>query len=436
MKNTSNIKSNLRTNWFKRLQIIGGTFSTLRIRNIRIYMIGQAVNLVGDWMQQTAQAWVVWELTHRATALGIVAFLSQIPYFLFGPWVGSFADKYDKRAILLITQILAMLFAFIMAFLIQTNQLVVWHVYVLAFLLGTVTAFNTTAEQAFIGDMAGPGNIKKAIALNNSLNQLARLIGPAIAGLVIASIGNAPAFWCNGVSIVFSIACIAIIPSKNEAKVTHGNGLKQFREGLKFIGGNKLLRLIILFGAIQTFFGMSIVQLLPAFSALVLKGDAGTLGAIIGSAGAGSLIGIVFVLPFVQRIKRSCLAIGSAVIWAGSWYCIFSFVHTKSLAMLCQFMASLGAANVLTLSIGLAQELTPPNLRARVVSAIMMIVFGLQPVSSYLVGKSADIIGITTMMKVNGTLMIMLPAILLVIPSLRQLKARFEIPIMKNHVVG
>jgi MFS family permease len=135
-------------------------------------MVGQAISLLGDWMQQTAQAWVVWELTHKATALGIVAFLSQIPFFIFGPWVATFSDRFDRRKILLITQILAMAFAFILAFLVQIHHLQVWHIYILAFLLGTVTAFNTTAEQAFIGDLADTENIKKAIALNNSLNQV------------------------------------------------------------------------------------------------------------------------------------------------------------------------------------------------------------------------------------------------------------------------
>lgn len=197
-------------------------------------MIGQSVNLLGDWMQQTAQAWVVWELTHKATALGLVAFLSQIPFFIFGPWVGAFSDRFDKRMILLITQILAMIFAFILALLIQTNHLQVWHIYILAFLLGTVTAFNTTAEQAFIGDVAGTGNIKKAIALNNSLNQLTRLVGPAIAGWLIASIGTAPAFWCNGISIIVSIICIAIIRSKKDVERAKGSGLKEFIEGLAF----------------------------------------------------------------------------------------------------------------------------------------------------------------------------------------------------------
>ncbi|HXB29558.1 MAG TPA: MFS transporter [Puia sp.] len=430
------MKSGSEETIFNKLRLIGDNFSTLRIKNIRIYMTGQIVNLLGDWMQQTAQAWVVWELTHKATALGIVAFLSQIPFFIFGPWVGVFADRYDKKKILLITQVLAMVFAFLMAFLIQSNQLMVWHVYVLAFLLGTVTAFNVTAEQAFIGELAGPGNIKKAIALNNSLNQLTRLAGPAIAGWLIATTGTAVSFWINGVSIFVSIICIIMIPSKGGTKEKAESGLKQFHQGLKFLHDQKLLRLIILFAAIQTFFGMSIVQLLPAFSTTVLNGNAKTLGAVIGAAGAGSLAGIVFVLPFVQQIKRSCLAVGGAVMWAGIWYILFSFATTQGIAMLCQFMASLGASNVLTLSIGLAQELTPEKMRARIVSAFMMIIFGLQPVASFFVGKCADLFGISRMMWINGSLMVLFSTLLLVIPRLYSLKTTIEIPVIRNQIIG
>lgn len=431
IQKTMKIKSGRK--FFSKLSALGDNFSTLRIRNIRVYMIGQSVNLLGDWMQQTAQAWVVWELTHKATALGIVAFLSQIPFFIFGPWVGIFSDRFDRRKILLLTQFLTMLFAFILAFLVQTDRLELWHVYILAFLLGTVTAFNVTAEQAFIGDIAGAGNIRKAIALNNIINQLSRLIGPAIAGWLIASIGIAPAFWYNGCSVIISIICILVIPSKQEIKRAAGSGLKQFKEGLSFFHNQKLLRLIILFAAIQTFFGMSIVQLLPAYSTIVLKGDARTLGQLIGSAGAGALVGIVIVLPFVQRIKRSCIAIGGALIWAGTWYIIFSFSRTLPLAMACQFMASLGAANVLTLSIGLAQELTPAHMRARILSTFMMIIFGLQPVASYLVGRGADIIGINSMMLINGATMVLIPGLLLTIPALYKLKSVIQVPIIRNY---
>jgi MFS family permease len=400
---------------------LGYNFSAFKIRGIRIYMTGQVFNLLGDWMQQTAQAWLVWELTHKATALGVVAFLSQIPYFIFGPWVGSFSDRFDRRKILLVTQLLAMLLAVILAYLIQTDQVTLERVYILAFSLGIVTAFNVTAEQAFIGDIAGTGNIKKAVALNNTINQLTRLIGPAIAGWLIVAIGLAPAFWLNAFSILISIFCILMIHSGLELKKSKGSGLSQFVEALKYFGQQSLLRLIILFGAIQAFFGMSIVQLLPAFSSVILKGNAKTLGQLYGAAGAGALVGIVIVLPFVQKIKRSCIAIGAAVMWAGCWYILFSFCSSLALAMLCQFMASLGASNVLTLSLGLAQELTPVPIRARIVSTFMMIIYGLQPIASWLVGMAADRFGIHSTMALNGSVMIVLTAGLLSFPSLNRL---------------
>jgi MFS family permease len=209
------------------LKSIGENFSVLNIRGIRIYMTGQVFNLMGDWMQQTAQAWLVWELSHKATALGIVALLSQIPYFIFGPWVGIFADKFDRRKILLITQIISMVLAIILALLIQTDRVTLLSVYLLAFLLGTATAFNVTAEQAFIGSIAGPGNIKKAVALNNTVNQLTRLVGPAIAGWLIAFLGLAPAFWLNALTIFISILCIFMIHVSPEINKSKGNGLNQ-----------------------------------------------------------------------------------------------------------------------------------------------------------------------------------------------------------------
>ena len=180
---------------------------------------------------------------------------------------------------------------------------------------------------------------------------------------------------------------------------------------------------------------MSIVQLLPAFSSVILKGNAKTLGQLYGAAGAGALAGIVIVLPFVQKIKRSCIAIGGAVIWAGCWYILFSFCSSLTLAMFCQFMASLGASNVLTLSLGLAQELTPVYIRARIVSTFMMIIYGLQPVASWLVGMAADNFGIHTTMAINGSLMIILTTILLSLPSLNKLISKKSGAELHEHIV-
>lgn len=403
---------------------------------MRVYLTGNAISLVGDWMQQTAQAWVVWELTHNATALGVVAFFSQLPFFLFGPWVGVIADRYDRRRILVVTQLLIMTFAFILAFLVQSNFLQLWHVYLLAFLLGGVSAFDVTAEQAFLGDIAGEGNIRKATALNNSLTQLTRLVGPALSGYLIAQVGVATSFWVNGLSIIVCIGFILAVRSKSVQQPVKGKGLQQFTEGWRFFIRHPLLRLIVLFAGVQAFFGLSTIQLLPAIATVVLKGDASTLGRLLGAAGAGALVGILVVMPFVERIRRPCMAIGGALIWSGAWYVGFSFTNTLWVAMICQCMTSLGAANVVTLSIGLSQELTPPGMRARIVSVFLMIIFGLQPVASYLIGAGADRIGLQTMVLINGALMMAVPAVLLAAPRLRELRRGGREAGVKDHCVG
>ncbi|MBS1660583.1 MAG: MFS transporter [Bacteroidetes bacterium] len=416
--------------------ILTDNFKILSNRDIRVYLSGNAVSLIGDWMQQTAQAWVVWELTHSTTALGVVAFFSQIPFFLFGPWVGVVSDRYDRRKILLVTQFLIMLFAFILAALVQWHWLKLWHVYVLAFLLGIVTAFDVTAEQAFMSDIAGAGNIRKAVALNNSLTQLTRLVGPSIAGWLIAQVGVAPSFWLNGLTIIITILCIAAVRAHRDGPAETGSGLQQFREGWLFFRKHGLLQLIMIFAAVQAFFGLSTIQLLPAVASDILKGNASTLGLLLGAAGGGALIGIVVVMPFVEQIKRPCMAIGGALIWSGVWYILFSRSHGLYFTMLCQFMASLGAANVVTLSIGLSQELTPPGMRARIVSTFLMIIFGLQPVASYLVGAGAHQFGLQPIILVNGISMILIPAALLTLPRLHQLRRPAGVEKPKDHCVG
>jgi MFS family permease len=192
----------------------------------------------------------------------------------------------------------------------------------------------------------------------------------------------------------------------------------------------------MVFAAVQAFFGLSTIQLLPAVATLILKGDANTLGKLLGAAGAGALVGIVLVMPFIERIKRPCLAIGGALIWSGIWYILFSRSHNLYLSMFCQFMTSLGAANVVTLSIGLAQELTPPGMRARIVSTFLMIIFGLQPVASYLIGTGADHWGLQPIILMNGIFMVVVPALLLTIPRLNQLRRSPGVGPTRDHCVG
>lgn len=200
----------------KSLKLVGNNFSILGIKNIRIYMSGQGISLLGTWMQLTAQSWVVWQLAHSTVALGIVALLSQFPSFLLGPWVGAIADRYDRKKILLITQSVSMILAFLLAFLVQIHELVLWHVYLLALSLGIVSAFDLTTQQAFIGEIAGKDYVRKTVALNNSFQQLARFVGPSIAGWVLGYLGVAYAFWLNGISFIAVLISLIAIQTLKE----------------------------------------------------------------------------------------------------------------------------------------------------------------------------------------------------------------------------
>src|SRR5437667_3158404 len=169
------------------------SLSPLRIRSVRIYLSGQVISLIGIWMQQTAQSWVVWQLSHSGTALGIAAMLAFLPTFFLGPWMGVVADRWDRRKVLIATQFSAMILAFVFAILVQTGVIALWHVFVLATLLGIVSALDFPSTQAFIGDIAGMSRVREAIILNTSIFQVSRMIAPALAGGGIGALGDASA---------------------------------------------------------------------------------------------------------------------------------------------------------------------------------------------------------------------------------------------------
>ena len=175
------------------LKTYTNSFAPLKNRNLRIYLGGQAVSLLGTWMQSTAQSWVIWELTRSESSLGIVVMLNTLPLFLLAPWAGGIADRFNRRFILLATQSIAMLLALTMAYLIQTDLIQIWHIYTFSFILGIVNALDFPAQQAFIGDLSGMGQVRQAITLNIMGLQLARMLGPAIAGILLKVVGSAAA---------------------------------------------------------------------------------------------------------------------------------------------------------------------------------------------------------------------------------------------------
>ena len=383
-------------------------FSPFRLPNFRIYISGQAVSLIGTWLQATAQAWVVWELSHSEAALGIVSMLGALPVLLMGPWVGVLADRVNRRSLLIFTQAGMMLLAFSLAFLTQLGLTQLWHVYVLSLLLGVMTALDFPAQQTFLGDLAGMGEVRKAINLNAMFFQASRIIGPALAGWVIAALGASMAFWLNGLSFLAVIASLAAVRVQQAERPPRRTSVgADLREGLHFLRGQPRIQDLLALSLLVTLLGFSILNMMPAIASEVLGGDAGTLGTLMAASGAGAFTCTVFFLPLAQSRKHVGRIMALVVMWMGVWYIALSFARWLPLAMLCLYAFSIGAPLVVAMSLGLIQVLTPLEMRARLVSLFTMISFGMQPLSSLLVGASAERFGVVAVVLVNGCLLVL-----------------------------
>jgi MFS family permease len=396
------------------------SFTPLRLPNLRTYLIGQAISLLGTWMQVTAQAWLVWELSHSEVALGIVSMLGSLPLLLFGLWAGVLVDRFDRRKVLIGTQAAAMILALILAALVWTNTVQLWHVYVLSFLLGCVGAIDFPAQQAFLGDLSGMTSVRKAIVLNAMIFQIGRMIGPALAGFVVGAVGAALAFFLNGLSFIAVIISLLIVRSHQVRLPGGGGQLRAVLDGLSFIKHEPRIQELILFATLVTFFGISLLSFFPALAADVLQGNAQTLGVLLASSGAGAFLGATIVAPLAQTAHRIGRVLGLAVIWVGAWWIAVSLSRSVPVSMLCIFLVSLAMPTVMTTVNGLLQVLAPPRMRGRLLSAYLIVSFGIQPLAALIIGFFAARFGIATAIMIDGAAIIVgAVTILMLRPALR-----------------
>lgn len=384
------------------IQTYTRSFEPLKNPNLRMYLGGQAISLLGTWMQSTAQSWVVWELTNSEKSLGIVVMLNSLPLFLLAPWAGGFADRFNRRMILLVTQSIAMLLAFSLALLVQTHLVQIWHIYVFAFILGIVAALDFPAQQAFIGDLSGMKQIRQAVTLNIMGLQVARMLGPALAGILLKAVGSAAAFWINGASFMVVLFSIFMVKSHQQDIHRRDSGRGQFRETLDYVRAQPRMVDLLIFASLATFFGLSVFNLLPAVADEVLKGDSQTYGLLFGSSGAGALISTLFLLPLSQSAKRIGRIVGGAAIWMGVFFTLLSRSTFLPLSMISIFCFSLGAPLILTTGLGVMQLMAPGDMRARIISLFTMVSFGLQPLSSLFVGYTAETVGAQNIILFNA----------------------------------
>jgi MFS family permease len=409
-------------------------FSPLRLRNFRIYLGGQAFSLVGTWLQVTAQSWVVWKLSGSTAGLGWVWALNTLPLLVISPWSGVWADRFDRRRILIATQIGAMLLAFVLAYLTQTEVVALWHVYLLSFVLGIITAIDFPAQQAFIGDLSGMSQVRKAISLNMMVFQMSRILGPAIGGFILGRIGAAAAFWLNGLSFLAVIASLLLVRSNQIRVARQGNPLTQFGEALGFVRSQPRIQDLLMFITLVAFFGLAILSILPSVADTVLRGGATTLGTLMAASGAGAFVGTIFLVPYLQAQRKPALVMASAITWMGVWFAVFSLAQSVPVASASLFFASMGPPTVVTMGMGLLQLLAPPDMRARLVSLFIMFSFGTQPIASLLVGYSAEVLTTPTTIMLYGVLLILGALTLLTLrPGLRrwELERAETVPILE-----
>ena len=383
-------------------------FASLRSQNYRIYFTGQGVSLIGTWMQNIALSWLVYRLTGSVFLLGLIGFTSQIPTFVLTPITGVVSDRYNRLRIMILTQVGFGLQALIMALLVLFNMVEVWHIIALSLVFGTITAFDAPARQSLVIDLIdNPADLGNAIALNSAIFNSARLIGPAIAGITIAIVGEGICFLINAVSfiaVIFALTRIKI-PDKPLA-VNPANFKKSFREGFNYTFQSVPIRTLIIELAVLSLIGLSYIVLLPAYAKEILKGGSDTLGYLMSALGAGALIAAMY-----MAARKTVLGLGkiisSGVIVLGMAIVLGSFSETFYFSMIVFFFG--GLCMVLSLSSinTMLQTIADDDKRGRVMSFYAMALMGTTPIGNLLTGTMASGIGIPYTFLICGSVTVL-----------------------------
>jgi len=384
----------------KGLRII---FRSLRYRNYRLFFMGQSISLIGTWIQRLALPWLVYRLTGSAFLLGLVGFAGQIPTFLLTPFTGVLTDRWNRYHILIGTQILAMIQALILSFLFFTGAIQVWHIILLSIFLGFVNSFDMPARQAFVVEMVEKReDLGNAIALNSSMVNSARLLGPSIAGVLIAATGEGTCFLLNGLSYLFvigSLLMMKITPKK--AKIQEGRVLQGLKEGFSYVFGFAPIRSIILLLGLVSLMGMPYAVLMPVFAKEILHGGSHTFGFLMGASGVGALAGALYLAS-----RKSILGLGkiiplSAAVF-GFGLIAFSLSRFFYLSLTLMLITGLGMIIQMASSNTILQTIVDDDKRGRVMSFFAMAFVGTAPFGSLLAGALASSLGAPNTLVIGG----------------------------------
>jgi MFS family permease len=351
--------------------------------------------------------------------LGAIGFAGLFPVLVLGPYAGHIADKYDRRRILIITQIAAMVLAFILAALTLTHLIHEWHLFVLATCLGIVNSFDMPARQAFIVQVVSREDLVNAIALNSTMFNGARIVGPAIAGLTVAAVGEGWCFFSNGVSYIAVVACLLIMKAERAATPTSGSAIENIIEGFRYVGTTAPVRALLILIAVISFTGMPYAVLMPIFADRILHAGPSGMGILMGAAGAGALLSSV-----VMAMRKTVKGLGRWVMLASMifGFSLIGFSFSRSFPLSVILLVPLGGAMMMQMASSntLIQSMVPDELRGRVMAVYSMMFLGVAPFGSLLAGSVSNRVGAPITLAAGGAICIIASLVFSVrLPQLR-----------------
>lgn len=369
-------------------------FRSLQYRNYRLFFSGQGISLIGTWMQRIAMPWLVYQMTGSTLLLGVVGFAGQIPSFVLSPVAGVLTDRWSRYNVLLISQILSMIHAFVLAWLCLSGQIQVWQIVSLSFVIGCINAFDVPSRQSFVIDMLEKKeDLGNAIALNSLIFNGARLLGPSVAGIMLASTSAGVCFLVNAISYIFVIISLLMMKLKpREVKEKSTRILRELKEGLDYTFGFAPIKHLIILLSISSLMGMSYSVLMPVFAKEILHGDSHTYGFLMGAAGFGALLGALSLASRESVLKMGKIVPASAIIF-GSGLIILSFSRTFPLSLVMMTFIGLGMMMQTAASNTILQTITDDDKRGRVMSFYTMSIMGTAPFGSLMAGWLAKLIG-------------------------------------------
>jgi MFS family permease len=380
-----------------------GSLGALAHRNFRLFFIGQGISLVGTWLQNVGEGWLILTLTNSPFYVGLTSALSSVGVLLFSLYAGVIADRVDKRRVIVFMQIAFMIEAFTVAILVQTHVVAVWQILVLATTLGIASAFDIPMRQAFVFEMVGREDLMNAIALNSSMFNGARVIGPAIAGFLIGAVGIAWCYFLNGLSYIAVIAGLLMMRlPRNPRPSNVTSAWTGFREVLLYLRSDRRLRVLMILTATLSLFGFPYIPMMPVFARDVLHRGASGYGALTSSIGIGAVIGALGVALHSKRIR----ARGRLMLTGGTAFGILLilFSASRSLALSMALLVLTGCAMIVNNSLTntLIQTAAPDHLRGRVMGFYSFVFVGMAPFGAFLFGLAAEHIGVPYTLAAGG----------------------------------